>query len=208
MSDDHQKSTLNDFDCVIGLVGLKAAGKDEFADYVTAKYGFTVRRCGDEIRAQLRSEGHEKPTIAQQIELGNRARLESGDIGYWAKRVLERARQTGNRLMAVNGIRHPAEVDGLRTIAGDAFTLVGIVAPFQMRAKRLLERGRDGDPKTMEEFTALDQKDRGIGQPAHGQQVGLALKMVGVQNMCQNDGTMEKYHAWIDALMARVLAKK
>jgi len=202
-----KRSKSTDFDLVIGITGLKAGGKDEMARFLGQELGFTVRSCGDEIRDQLRRDGVEA-TIERQVELGNRGRLESGDIGYWAKRVLATCKGAGNRLVAVNGLRHPDEVTGLGEIAGSAFVMAGVVAPIGLRAQRLIGRGRAGDPKTIEDFLRLDDTDRGIGQPPHGQQVDRTLARVPWENVCDNRGTLEGFHDWIRAFVARVLKER
>lgn len=188
---------------VIGLTGLKAAGKDEFAHYLAARRGFMIRSCGDEVRAALHEEGVATPTIAQQVEMGNRRRLESNDIAYWPKRVYDACRAAGAQRVIVNGLRHPQEVLGLSEWVGEAFTVVGVVAPLIVRAQRLLTRGRPGDPKTMEEFLQLDDTDRGIGQPPYGQQVDRTLALVPFENLYNNRGTLAEYHAWIERFVQR-----
>jgi hypothetical protein len=196
-----------DFDLVIGVTGLKAAGKDELTRYLDSKYGFNIRSCGDEVRDQLRQEGVEKPTIQQQIEMGNRGRRESGDVAYWAKRVLLTCKGMNCRTVGVNGLRHPLEVAGLSAIVGPRFVLIGVVAPTAMRANRLISRGREGDPKTVEDFLRLDDADRGIGQPDNGQQVDRTLACVPWPNLYNNTGTLDEYHDWIDSVIAREMKR-
>ena len=186
---------------VVGITGLKAAGKDEISRYLT-ELGFANRSCGDEIRAQLKRDGIATPTVDQQIELGNRGRLDNDDLGYWAKRVAATLRTMGSELCCVNGLRHPAEHDALKAEFGDRFVLIGVVAPTAVRASRLLSRGRPGDPKTIEEFLALDDKDRGIGQPWHGQQVDRTLACCDWRHTHDNQGTLEELHSWLDGILA------
>lgn len=201
-------ATHRDFQLIFGVTGLKASGKDELTRYLSEKYGFSIRSCGDEIRDELKRNGIEKPTVDQQIELGNRGRRESGDVAYWAKRVLMTCKGEGCRLVGVNGLRHPLEVDGLMKIVGPRLVIVGIVAPTPLRAQRLISRGRIGDPRTIEEFLDLDDHDRGIGQPWDGQQVDRTLAKVPLENLYNNTGTLAEYHAWIDELVARELKKR
>jgi len=195
---------FQDLEAVIGLTGLKAAGKDELCK-VLAPSGFVSRRCSDEIRDELMLRGNPNPTVFEMVEMGNLGRAESGDIGYWARRVVATLAGRGCRRIIVNGLRHPVEVDALQDIAGTGLTMVGIVAPTPVRAKRLIDRGRPGDPTTYEEFMRLDDTDRGIGQPPHGQQVDRTLARVPWENLYDNKGTLDEYRAWIAALAARAL---
>jgi len=200
--------THRDFQLIFGVTGLKAAGKDELTRYLSEKYGFFIRSCGDEIRDQLKKSGIEKPTVDQQIELGNRGRHESGDVAYWAKRVMLTCKGESCRLVGVNGLRHPLEVDGMTAMVGSRLVVVGVVAPTPLRAQRLISRGRIGDPQTIEQFLDLDDHDRGIGQPWDGQQVDRTLAKVPRENLYNNTGTLEEFHAWIDALVAREMKKR
>ncbi len=186
---------------VVGITGLKAAGKDEISRYLT-ELGFANRSCGDEIRAQLKRDGIATPTVDQQIELGNRGRLDNNDLGYWAKRVATTLRAMNHDLCCVNGLRHPAEHDALKAEFGDGFVLIGVVAPTSVRATRLLSRGRPGDPRTIEEFLALDDKDRGIGQPWHGQQVDRTLACCHWSHIRDNQGTLDELRSWLDGILA------
>lgn len=192
---------------VIGITGLKAAGKDEASRYLI-ELGFANRSCGDEIRDQLKGEGIAKPTVDQQIELGNRARQESGDLGYWAKRVAETLRARNHDRFCVNGLRHPEEVRALRAEFGADFVPIGLVAPTAIRAARLIARARPGDPTTIEQFLALDDHDRGIGQPWHGQQVDRTLACCAWHHVRDNCGTVEELRAWIDGILAEMAVRK
>jgi hypothetical protein len=196
---------FQDLEAVIGLTGLKAAGKDELCRMLVPR-GFVSRRCSDEIRDELKARGNPNPTVFEMVDMGNLGRAESGDIGYWARRVVATLAGRGCRRIIVNGLRHPAEVDALQDIAGGKLTMVGIVAPTPVRATRFLKRGQAGDPAEYAEFLRLDDIDRGIGQPPHGQQVDRTLARVPWENLYDNSGTLEAYRAWIDALAARLVA--
>jgi len=201
-----RKQRSQDFEVVIGLTGLKAAGKDELSERLAA-HGFVTRRCSDEIRDEAKRRGIDKPTIDQLIEIGNWGREQGGGMAYWAKRVVATLKSQGHRRIIVNGMRHPDEVTGLQKLLGDRFVMVGIVAPTHVRAARLLGRKRPGDPVDMSGFTKLDDDDRGIGQPPHGQQVDRTLALVPWENLYNNRGTLEEYQVWIDAFASRLLKK-
>lgn len=189
---------------VIGLTGHKASGKDELCRRLTP-FGFVFRRCSDEIRDELCGRGNANPTVFEMVEMGNKGREESGDIGYWARRVVATLAGQGRRCIIVNGLRHPAEVSALSEMLGDRLVLAGITAPTSVRATRFLKRGQDGDPAVYAEFLRLDDTDRGIGQPWHGQQVDRTMAVVPYENVYNNAGTLEEYQSWIDAFAARTL---
>jgi dephospho-CoA kinase len=193
-----------DFDIIIGLTGHKAAGKDTFADYLAGR-GFVVRRCSDDIRLEASRRGDANPTVDTLIAIGNWGRSASGDFAYWPKQVLRTLKSMGHRRVIVNGLRHPGEVEGLVSLMGASFVMVGVTAPTAMRATRLLKRARPGDPVDYEKFLKLDDDDRGIGQPRDGQQVDRTMALVPWENMYNNRGTLEEYHAWIEAFLKRAL---
>lgn len=193
----------NDFDVVIGLVGLKAAGKDELCKRL-APCGYETYRLSDAIREELRLRGVTDPTVVELQDFSNRMKRETGDSGLWAGKALDLAAGRGHRKLVVNGLRNPGEIDALRHRAGDRLILVGIVAPSDVRCARFLKRGQAGDPAELMAFLKVDDRDRGIGEPPEGQQVDRCMAMVGHENVFNNDGTLERYHEWIDALRLRL----
>jgi dephospho-CoA kinase len=194
------------FDIVVGLTGLIAAGKDECGRRLAAK-GFASFRTSDAIRAEAARQGIASPSREQLQDIGNRGREESGDAGYWMRKLLQLAADRGETKVIVNGVRNPGEARALESVCGPAFTLVGITAPTWRRWKRLEARRQSGDPATLEEFLARDDRDRGIGEPPHGQQVDRTLALVSWADLFDNAGSLEEYHAWIDDLAARLVAR-
>ncbi|MBI2099622.1 hypothetical protein HYT45_04445 [Candidatus Uhrbacteria bacterium] len=195
------------FERVIGLVGLKAAGKDEFGRRLASHYGFTHTRISDAIRAEAAKLGLANPATAELQDIGNRGRQISGDGGYWPKELLKLMREQDHRRVAVNGIRHPDEAIALKEICGEKFVLVGIVAPTLIRAARFMSRGQAGDPKEFERFLMIDDRDRGIGEPSYGQQVDRTLALARWENIYNNNGSLEEYRTWISSFMDKNLPK-
>ena len=197
--------TAQDFDVVIGLTGLKAAGKDEFSR-ILGGYGFVTRRCSDAIREEARRRGIDDPTVVQLQDIGDEGRSKFGE-GSWAVELLRMFRSDGERRAIINGIRNPGEIRALQEMLGERFTLVGVVAPIGIRAERFLKRGQAGDPSEMERFLSVDDRDRGIGQPPEGQQVDRCLAMVDWENLFNNDGTLDDYREWTERFLARIGAE-
>jgi dephospho-CoA kinase len=195
-----------DIDLVVAVIGLKGAGKDVLCQRLAEK-GFATYRFSDPIRAEAVRRGIPDYTVAQLQDIGDEGRR-AGGTGHWARKLLELARENGHRTITVNGSRNPGEIEALRAEAGNRCVLVGIVAPWHIRFARIAKRGQIEDRAELESFLAMDDRDRGIGQPPEGQQVDRCLAMVPWENLYDNEGPIQEYLAWIDALHARLSAPR
>jgi len=189
---------------VISLSGLKAAGKDELCKRM-ASYGYASLRLSDPIRAEAVRRGFPQYTTDQLQDIGNEGRRLGGP-GYWATKTIELARERGLTKVVINGVRNPGETEALCLAAGDRCTLAGIVAPILVRYARVSGRGQVEDRYDLEKFVAMDDRDRGVGEPADGQHVDRCIALVPLENVYNNVGTLAEYHAWIDALHVRISA--
>lgn len=134
---------------IIGLTGRNGAGKGEVAKFMKER-GFRVFSLSDVIREEAERRG-QTPTRDILVELGNELRRDHGP-GVLAERVFARLDPEKNYL--IDSIRHPAEVQVFRR--RQDFFLVAVQAPQRLRFERLRLRGRENDPKTFEEFQALE----------------------------------------------------
>jgi dephospho-CoA kinase len=192
----------HDFDIVVGVTGLLAAGKDVLIDRLKEVEGYGVARTSDPIRMDWANKGVANPTREQLQDLGNQGR--QNGLGYWALRTAGMLGEQGHRRIAVNGLRHPGEAEALQSIYGDKFILFGVTAPTVVRFNRVASRQRVGDSFTLEGFLAMDDRDRGINEPPDGQQVDRTLSCVKPENLYCNNGTLEEYYEWIASAMARL----
>ena len=91
-----------------------------------------------------------------------------------AKKLLEKVNEGENAV--VDGVRNVAEIEELRKRKD--FFLISIDAPQKLRFSRIVERKKDNDPQTWEEFVKRDDVDNGVGGDEKGQQnfkcMGLA----------------------------------
>jgi dephospho-CoA kinase len=95
----------------------------------------------------------------------------------------------------VDSIRHPREVDRLRTQPG--FRLLAVDAPAALRFQRVKRRGRDESALTLEEFLAKEREE--MGRSPEAQQLDLCLKMADVTVL--NDSTLGDFHRKLEALL-------
>jgi dephospho-CoA kinase len=181
-------STDSKFYCmkVIGLTGTIGSGKEMVKEYITKRFSSWYVHLSSMITGDL-----EKKKISfdrkKMQDVGNELRKQYGS--FILAKLAVSYMQRDKEILIVDGIRNPGEVDFLRKTFGRDFLLIAVDAPQQMRFERIKQRGRKIDPKTFEEFVALDERDQGKGEPEYGQQTAKCRAMADVVIM--NDGTAE-----------------
>ncbi len=167
---------------IIGLTGKNGSGKGVAADFLKAS-GYEYYSLSDEVRHQIRDEGHEV-TRERLIETANRMRQEGG-AGVLAERVI--ARLTDDMHVVVDSIRNPFEVEVLRR--RNDFHLVAIEADSKVRFERVRDRNREGDPMTYEAFLDIDAREASSNDLA-AQQLNRTAELADA--VVTNDTTIEE----------------
>ena len=179
---------------LIGLTGRNAAGKGEVARYLQRK-SFYYYSLSNAIRDEIRSRG-EQPTRERLIIIGNELRQKHG-AAVLAERILSKIEDDKHYI--IDSIRNPAEVEAFRE--AKHFKLIRVEAPAEVRFQRIVNRQRESDPKTYEEFVALENRE------AEGDDTSQNL--VKVELMADypliNDGPIEKLYVQIDQLLPKLL---
>ena len=182
---------------IIGLTGKNASGKGEAANYLKSK-GFIYFSLSDIIREEATKRGleHSRDNL---INIGNELRKNFAP-NYLAakinKKILDYKKIfPKENFFVVDSIRSPFEAKELMK-NGD-FTLVGIDAPIEIRFKRLLERNRLGDAKTLEDFKK--QEERENLKSESNQQLDETFRLS--QEIIINSGTLDSLHMKIDDLL-------
>lgn len=176
---------------VLGLTGSNAAGKGEVAAYLTSKK-FMVHSLSDVVREEAAARGL-PPEREHLIRIGNELR-ERGGAGVLAERILSRL---GGREI-VDSIRNPSEVAVLRRLP--QFVLVGVSASLEVRFRRSLERGRPGDPRTLEEFRQREEQEN--TRDPNAQRLEATFRLA--DQVLENDGDLEELHRAVDRLLRRL----
>ena len=147
---------------VIGIVGLPGSGKSEAAT-VAAELGAPVVTMGDVIRAECRERGLDPATDHGTVAKALREENGPGAIAERSLPIIEDEREDSETVM-VDGIRSDVEVEAFREAFGEAFVLVEVHAPFDLRAERLDLRGRDaGADEGGESLEDRDERELGFG---------------------------------------------
>lgn len=179
---------------IIGVTGANASGKGEAGIYLKSK-GFKYYSLSDILReeAQLRNI---EPSRENLIKLGNKLRGEKGP-SVLANLAIKKI-EDKNDSIVIDSIRNPFEIEALRKLNG--FTLIGIDASLETRFKRSIERNRQGDPKTLEEFLEKEKKEN-IASPAN-QQLENCLKSADI--VILNNSSLEDFHKKIDETITKI----
>ena len=181
---------------IVGVTGLFASGKDSMADLLQQK-GFAHVSLSDMLRADLTRRG-EEVTIPKLTEPGNALRREHGP-GVLAQRALEHIDHSRN--WVVTSIRTPAEIETLR--ARPDFILAFVDADRRVRFERSRLRARPGDPETLEQFIAWEERQLNAGNDPAAQSLAACREMANVR--FTNEGTVEEFHAQIVEFLQREL---
>jgi dCMP deaminase len=166
---------------IIGVTGSYGAGKDTVAE-ILQKMNFFHVSFSDLIREELKKRKI-NPTRDRMIEVGNELRSKYG-ADILAKKALEKIKDGENHVFT--SIRNVEEVKFLEQ--REDFVMVHVTASPEVRIKRLLERQREGDPKSVKELLAKEAIENSINP--NGQHLGLVAQMASVE--IKNDSTPEK----------------
>ncbi|WP_254839503.1 AAA family ATPase [Natronomonas marina] len=167
---------------VIGTVGLAGSGKGEFAT-VAEEMGVPVVTMGDVIRQACRDRGLDPAEYHGQVAQELRAENGPTAIAEASLPHVEAAFEEADTVL-VDGIRSDVEVDVFEERFGDEFLLVSIEAPFEVREKRLGERGRDNVGEDGESLAARDERELGFGLGEAMERADLTI---------DNTGTLEEF---------------
>lgn len=190
---------------IIGLVGLPGSGKGE-ASRIARQQGLAVLVMGDVIRQEAARQGLE----ATDVNLGRVgcALREAEGPEAVARRILQKARASGEETVVVDGLRSREEADYFASQA-EQFHLVEICAPAEERLRWLQARGRPDDPGISRSGIKEQDQDEKIisscGEPDG--QAAAALEQRECREMgwgmCQaieaaglklrNDGSLEEF---------------
>jgi dCMP deaminase len=185
---------------IVGLTGSLASGKGVVASFLKKK-GFVYISLSDELR-QIAKERKIELTRSNLQSLGNQLRAEQGSA-VLAKVAVDKIINQEYKKAIIDGIRNPAEVKELEKVKN--FFLVSVDAPREVRFNRMVSRNRESDPVTMNDFTKIDNKDKGIGEKSSGQGVGKCMSRA--KFVLINDGAFEEVEEKIERLYADIEMK-
>ena len=138
---------------IIGVTGRIGSGKGELSKYLAGN-GFYRLAFGDEVRKEALLRGITE-TRENLQKLGYMLR-EGKEECIWTRRLVDQVKAKHDYI--VDGFRYPDQVE-LFNKRFENFYLIAVDASEELRYERLKRRGREGDPKTWEEFWVQDGMD-------------------------------------------------
>ncbi|HBG81674.1 TPA: hypothetical protein DDW69_02415 [candidate division CPR2 bacterium] len=185
------------YDVIIGITGELSSGKDTVSAFLVEEHGFVHVATGDLLRFYIME--HQLGTIDRDLErsTANFLRAEHG-ADYLARLALE---EEANKLV-VSGLRNPHEVDAVKKKGG---FIIAVLAPIEIRYKRLKARGRLGDDVTFEKFKAQEEVEM-VNLNPNAQIISESIAMADYEIV--NDGTLADLHQKIEKVLSEIAKKK
>jgi len=176
---------------VLGTVGLAGSGKGELAT-VAHEHDIPVVTMGDVIRQACRDRGLDPAenhgTVAKAL------REENGPAAI-AEQSLPMVREAVDgdaETVVVDGLRSMVEVEAFREAFGESFEIVSVEAPFDLRAERLADRGRDASDGDLEALRDRDERELDFG---------MGEVMDAADYRIENTDTLESFRARVHELL-------
>jgi len=180
---------------IIGLTGRNGSGKGEAVRFLQYK-SFYPYSLSDVIREEVRMRGMEI-TRERLIEVGTELRSQGG-TAVLAQRILKKLE--GDKNYVIDSFRHPDEVQALR-VRSD-FHLIFIEASPEVRFKRVVDRGREKDATTVEEFLEMEGREAAAAD-WHGQQLEAVEKIA--DSTITNNASLGQLQADISELLQHLM---
>jgi len=173
---------------IIIIAGMPGAGKEELLS-VAASMDVPSIRMGDVVREVYSASSESKSGVS----VGEFASAERKRFGknIWAKRTIERMYGS---VFLVDGCRSMDEVRSFRELSKDV-VIIGIHSPPELRYERLVKRGREDAPKSIEEFNERDSREITWG---------LAEVIALSDIMIINSSGLEEFHSASQDIMRRL----
>jgi len=184
---------------IIGICGRIAAGKETLTSFLRNK-GFQYHESSSLLKKELERLGKEITRTNMQ-DLADEWRNKDG-VGALMKKFLEKLDLNENHI--IDSLRNAGEADFMKKNCKD-FILIGVDAPQKIRFKRLVERGKESDPKTWEEFVKVDERDNFDASNPMGQQTGKLLEIADFVIM--NDQDLEKAMKEVEKIWEEIKEK-
>lgn len=178
---------------VVAVIGSKAAGKGELANYLGHHYGVTAVEVGQFARrlAFEAEDGEEEPLLRYDTSAQTLAAYGSEQIVRWLVAEIVKNDQQQRNLLVITGVRTPAEAVVLKEHFGSDLLIVYVkVGDQKTRYERSQERGYVSDPVDFQDFVQKDNELKSTYSLAATESIADAI--------LQNDGSLANFYQQIE----------
>jgi dephospho-CoA kinase len=173
---------------ILLVIGHKCAGKTTLSDYLAGRDGVMVYEASSVLR-QLALESGESVDVADDAFNF----LREHGLDCVAEAIAKYLDRTKANLNVITGLRTVEEIF-LLTQRFTQTRIVLIDSDARTRFERHLRRARDTDVKLFTDFKKQDEKQAAFG--------ALRVASEIATDTIRNDGTLDQYHAKIEALVS------
>ena len=175
---------------ILGFTGLMACGKGTAARYLDEKYNADTFRFSTMLRDVL--DRLYLPQSRENFQIISPLLRETFGQDLMAKVIARDVESADSRIIAIDGMRRPADIEYLKKLPG--FRMVAIDVDAKVRYERLRARAENpGDAeKTWEQFQKEHEAETEIYIPELMKQADVTI---------DNNGTLEDLYKQIDKLI-------
>ena len=184
---------------LIGIAGRPAAGKETLTGFLRDK-GFIYNETSKLLSRELQKQD-KKITRTNMQDLADSWREKDG-VGGVMKKLLEILDLDKNNI--IDSLRNAGEAEFLKNNVKD-FVLIAVDATIELRFKRTLERGKQSDPQTWEEFVKVDERDNFDKDNPMGQQTGRLIEIADF--IIINDSYLDKSMKQVEEIWEKIKEK-
>ena len=178
---------------VLGIIGLVGSGKSTTADYLKTKYQASIFAFRDPLEETLNTLFID-PTRANLQKLSQILRENFGQ-DLLSKILVDRVNKATTKIVCVEGIRRPKDLEYLRTIPN--FFLISIETNEKIRYDRLVSRGQNTDENNMT-FADFLQKQSAETESLISEVAREASFVV------NNDSTKEDFYLQLEDILQKI----
>jgi dephospho-CoA kinase len=166
---------------IIAFAGMPFSGKSEAVE-IAKELKISVFRMGDMVWEETKKQGLELNDKNVGTIANNMRKEHSMDI--WAKKTIEKIKKIKNtKILVIDGVRNPEEVETFKRKLGDDFLLVAIQVSDELRHKRAMNRGRKDDSKNLTKIKERDNREISWG---------LNTVIASADIIISNEGSLEE----------------
>ncbi len=170
---------------------MPGSGKTTIASYLKETHRFSLINMGDIVRNAMSAEGLEINSNSLR-EFSDKLRKTYGYAAIAQMTIEVIGKNYKGENLCIDGIRSPWEIRYFKDHLTDAFIMLAIESPTELRYDRLLARLRPDDPETRIGLAERDKKEEGFG-------VAEAIKLADFK--IQNTSTVEALHREIEGVL-------